>query len=280
MNYLKIEQISTLTKHILLFSFLGILLFPLYWMFIGSLQSIVGIMKVPPSFFPLNPTLKNYISLIRGSSFLLWMFNTVMVVVPMVLLSVITCSLAGFAFAVYRLDLLFGIFLISLMIPRTVMIVPLFGICSKLGISSSRLGAILPVSFSMMGIILMRNFVKSVPKSFLEAAWIDGAGDWTLLWRIILPIAKPVLGVIMILQSLAGLTDFLWQSLILRSSDQYTILIGVITQVYRTYNPILRINPIGVSLAGGMILFLPLFLIFLSFRKMFVGGIITGSVKG
>ena len=267
-------------KKLFLITFFILLLFPIYMMFIGSLSDIYGVMKMPPQLWPINPILDNYLKMLQWP-LLLWICNSLVVVIFSTLLSVLVSCSAGYVFAFYNFrfkNILWPLFLIGIMIPRISLIIPTFVIIRKLGLSGSLLAAILPIVFSPFGLYLARNYFESVPKSLLESARIDGAIESIILIKIIMPISKPIVTSLSLFASIGALQDFIWQMLVLQKDSVKTLLIGTISEVSRRGGGDLNINPLGRSFAVSIILMLPLIIVFLIANKYFLNSL-EGAIK-
>ena len=270
-------------KYIALILIASILLFPLYWMFTGSLQPIMGIIAMPPRFIPLVANFENYKILILNHPIVRWICNTLIIWAATVVLSVAITAMAGFAFSIYDFrfkKVIYWIFIASLMIPRQVMIIPLFVLSRGIGIVNTRLGAILPLLFWPFGILIFKTYCDGISKDIIDSGRIDGAGELRIIKDIIIPISKPAMGVLVLFKSLEVLGDFIWQMLVLQKESIQTLLIGIIFATERRgSDSVINLNPIGIQLAAGVILFIPLLIIFIFTSKYFVKDIKLGGIK-
>jgi len=271
-------------KYILLILITIILFFPMYWMFSGSFQNIIGIMKMPPDFIPKNITIENYKFILTYNPVLLWLANTILIVGTGTILSLLITAMAGYAFSVFKFTgkkILFWIFISSLMIPYIALFIPKFVLIRFLGLFNTWAGVILPLAFWPFGIMLFYKYANSVPSEILDSARLDGCTELQIIYKIMFPICKPILGALIIFQSLGFMNDFLWQNLILQDKNKQTLIVGLINSVRNvgSDNFAKRLNPIGHSLAIGVILFIPQLLIFISFSRYFIKGIAVGAIK-
>jgi len=266
-------------KIILVFVFI-LLLLPVYFMLVGSLQDINGVMKMPPDLFPKTVTAYNYISMLKWD-IATWTMNTIIVFIGTVVLSVFVSCSGAYVFAFYRFKykkFFWALFLIGIMIPRISLLIPLYVIMRKLGISGSLLAVVLPTVLSPVGLYLARNYFETVPISLLESARLDGANEFIILRKIVMPVSIPIVTALAVFSGIGALQDYLWQSLVLQSEQNQTLLVGLLKSVMQRGGGDLNINPIGRSLAVGMVLLLPLLLIFILANKYFVESI-GGAVK-
>lgn len=268
-------------KYIIIILCSLVLMFPLYLMFIGSFQKIEGIMKMPPNFIPRNPTWDNYKSLLTGIPLIRWSVNTIIISFSTVALTVLVTFSAGYAMAMmqrkYR-RFLYILFLIPIMIPGQSLLIPLYVTVRRLHIPNM-VACILPAIFSPVGVFLCMNYIDCIPRDIIGAARIDGARDSRIILSIVVPLSKPILACIAIFSFLGILGAYVWQYLLLRKEAQQTLLIGIIKTVMISVEPFMMLNPIGLQLAAGAILFMPLFIVFISFQKYFQGGLTLGGIK-
>jgi multiple sugar transport system permease protein len=165
------------------------------------------------------------------------------------------------------------------MTSRQILFVPLFLIIKKLGLQGTRIAVILPLVFSPVSIFLFKSFVDGIPKDLIDSARIDGAKERQILTRIMVPICKPVIAVIMLSCFMNVMGDYLWQMLLLQDEGKKTLLVGLLGSVMRQGRHFSQPNPIGLQLAAGVILFIPVFVVFCFFQKYFIKGISFGGVK-
>jgi len=260
-------------NRIILFFIMVIMLMPLYFMVIGSFQDIYGLFIMPPQFIPRNPTLANYVWVLN-QPLAVMLRNSGYVTVTTVILSVFISATGGYAFAFYKFPgkrILWPIALAGIMIPRMSMIIPLFVVCRKLGISGQLLAVILPASYMPVGMYLSRTYFESVPKSLLESARIDGASEAQILFRIVAPVSRPIITAIALFAGIQSLGDYLWQMLQLQRPRVHTLLIGLMRAVMLRGggDGSTNINPVGRSLAVAVVLTVPMLLIFFVANKYF-----------
>ena len=260
-----------------------VLLFPLYVMVVGSFTDIRGFLKRPPALLLNNPTLKNYKTILVGSPIALWGMNTLLVTGSTVVLSCLSVVMAGYCFARYPsrwVNAVYGLFLMSLMVPRNVLIIPLIMICRRLGISGTIAAAVLPCVFYPVGIFVYKRCIKSIPTDYEDNAMMDGAGEWAILTKVLFPMSKSAIAAIATFVALGSMQDYLWQFIVLQRVNRRTLVVGLIDRVYQTGNDIgLFINPIGTKMAAGVLIFAPLLLVYLFAHKKILEGIATGGIK-
>ncbi|MCI8831709.1 MAG: carbohydrate ABC transporter permease [Lachnospiraceae bacterium] len=251
-------------------------LFPFYWLITSSFKTSAGIFKMPPEWFPSTFHYKNYIDLFVGQPAFRWAFNSILVSVVTTLMVVICSSLAAYAFSKLEFkgkNILFALFIGALMIPKEIFIVPLFQIILKFNLSDSYMGMILPNVATTFGVFLLKGFFDSVPDSIRESGRLDGAKEMTIFIKLIMPIVKPGIGALFILNFVNVWNDYLWQMLIARSKDMMTLMVG-------TASIMQEISPnYAYKMAGATVASLPMLLIFIFFQRYFTKGITMGAVK-
>jgi multiple sugar transport system permease protein len=260
-----------------------IMLFPLYWMVVGSVQNIEGIMRSPPSFIPTTLTIQNYINVLVNQPILRWLINTLVISAGIVVGSLVVSIMAGYAFATNKgigFEILFWITIGTIMVPRATLIIPMFTIMKGLHLSGTRIAAVLPVLLYPFGIFFMRNYIKQLPKELFESARLDGASEFRIMWQIITPVSSPAIATILAIQLIASLSDYLWQFLVLQDQAKKTLIVGIISRVMqRSEGGTWQGNPIGSMLASGVVLFIPMLALFTIFQKYLIGDRISGGLK-
>ncbi len=276
-RYIKKMETSDLVLSILVILGAVLNLFPLYWLITSSFKTSAGIYKMPPDWFPKTFNLGNYKELFVGQPAFRWAFNSIVVSVVSTVLVIICSSLAAYAFSKIKFKgsmTLYLIFICSLMLPKEIFIVPLFKIIQALNWSDSYAGMIAPTVASCFGVFLLKGFFDSVPDSIRESGKIDGANELTIFARLVLPIVKPGLGALFILNFVNVWNDYLWQMLMARTKSMKTLMVG-------TASLMQEINPnFAYKMAGATVACIPMLIVFLVFQRYFTGGITMGAEKG
>ncbi|TPQ17515.1 carbohydrate ABC transporter permease [Streptomyces sporangiiformans] len=251
---------------------------PLLWALSGSFKTRGDIFEYPPKLLPSPATLDNYRSLLTDQPFGRWFLVSTVVALLATVVSVFVCALAGYGFAKFRFagkQLLFGVMFSSLSIPFAVILVPLFVILVKTGLGSPWFALIVPWVAPAFGIFMMQQYiVQSVPDEILEAARIDGASEFGIFRRVVLPLLRPSLGALGVWQFLQSYNSFLWPLVLVSDSSQYTLPLGLQT-LFRAEN-----RQYDLVLAGAVLAVLPAVLVFVVLRKQLLEGLSTGAVKG
>lgn len=259
----------------------GILMIsPLVWMVSASFKPLNEIYAYPPTVIPQTFTTANYDRLFTDWPFWNWYGNSLVVAVVTTIAVLFFTSLGGFGFAKYRFKgsrLLFVILLGSTMIPFQLILIPLFILMSQLGWTNSYQALIIPFMAPALGIFLMRQFMVSIPSELLEAARIDGASEFTIYRRIVLPLARPALAAQAVLTFLGSWNSFLWPLAVVRNQQTMTLpvgMAGMIGGVTAGSEP-----PIGATMAAATLVTVPVILVFLSVQKQYIAGLTAASVK-
>lgn len=274
-NKKKKEKIDiVLNSLVILFAVLN--LFPLYWLFTSSLKNSSDVVKMPPDWFPKTITFSNYVDVFNNQPAFRWAFNSIFVSLVSTIALIIVSCLAAYAFSKLKFkgkNVIFIIFISSLMVPKEVMIVPLFRIIQDLGMVNSLNGMIWPNVATAFGVFMLKGFFDSIPDSLRESAKIDGASEFTVFYRIMLPMVKPGIGALFILNFVQVWNDYLWQLVVGQDENSKTLMVGIATLMQ-------DLNPnFAYKMAGATVAAVPMLLIFIFFQRYFTSGISIGAVK-
>jgi len=256
----------------------AIFLFPLLWMVSTSLKSTGEIFNPGLNLIPAHPTLENYRVAFSALPLLRNFFNSVFIATSFTVLSLFFCSLAGFAFAKLQFPGRNGLFLVllgTMMVPGLVGLLPSFVIMSKLGWVDTYQAVIVPGVANAFGIFFMRQYIQEIPDELLDAARLDGCSNFTIYWRLVVPLIRPALTALSIMQFMQSWNNFLWPLMVLRSNAMYTIVLAVASLPAANFN-----TPWGAIMAGTTVAVVPLVLFFLAFQKQFVAGVMRVGLKG
>lgn len=262
--------------HIFLLIGVVISLGPFYWMVVGATNPSGDVLSFPPKLIPGNYLLENYKNLSESIDILKAVFNSSAISIIFVFVSLIVCSTAGYAFAKYNFkgkNLIFGAFLLAMMVPYQATIIPLFQLFGSLDWINTFQGVIVPQICYPFAIFLFRQNMKGIPDSLLEAARIDGAGELFIFSRIVLPIMKPALAAVGIFLFTHQWNNFMWPLIVMTTQENYTLPVALAT--------LAGLNSIdyGQLMLGTTISVIPVMVVFLILQKHFVSGILGGSVK-
>ena len=250
---------------------------PLLWMVSVSFMPAGEASRFPPPLLPSATTLDNYHEMFGRTGMARNFANSVLVSVAITLGSLLVNTLAGYAFAKLRFagrERIFQLLLAALVIPAQVAMLPLFLLMKQLGLVNSYGGVIVPALAGVFGIFLVRQYARSIPDELLEAARIDGAGEWRIFFRIVLPMLKPVLVTLAIFTFMAAWNDFMWPLIVLTDQEHYTLPVAL-ASLSREH-----IMDVEMMMAGAVVTVLPVLLLFLLLQRYYIQGLLLGSVKG
>lgn len=268
-------------KKIILYIFLiisGLItLMPFLWMLSASFMFDGHASVYPPRFFPDDFTLIQYKTLFTKLNVAKNFFNSAFVTVSVTFISLFFNSMAGYAFAKYRFkgkNSLFNLLLSSMVIPAQVTMLPLFLMLKEMGFINTYMAIIIPGLANMFGIFLIRQYALSIPDSLIESARIDGATDFQIYRKIIIPLCLPILVTLAIFTFMTTWNDFLWPLISLTDNSMYTLPVALANLMGE------HVKDPELMMAGSVITILPVLIVFLFLQKYYMKGIMMGSVKG
>lgn len=253
---------------------------PLVWMLSASFKPLNEIYRYPPTVFPERFTWGNYKRLFDDWPFWHWYLNSILVAITLTAAQLFFCSLAGFGFAKYQFRgsrPLFILLLGSSMIPFPLLLIPLFIMTSDLHWTDSYMALVIPFMAPALGIFLMRQFILSIPSELMESARMDGASEFGIYWRVMLPLMRPALATLAVLQFLGSWNNFLWPLTVLRKAENMTFPVGLnamLGSVTAGSEP-----PIGANMAGATLVTIPVILLFIAVQRQYIAGLTAASVK-
>ncbi len=277
MNWPKYIRISNnVLLHIAIYFVAFISIAPFLWMILTSVKDMADIFTYPPKWWPDEFHFDNYVKAFEAAPFGRFYLNSIMVASLVTIGQLITCSMAAFAFARLHFrgrDALFYIFLGTMMIPYNVTMIPSFMVLYWLGWIDSYQALIVPGLASAFGTFLLRQFFLTIPRELEEAAYIDGASRFIVLWRIIVPLAKPALATLAIFTFMGVFNDFIWALIVLNSEEMYTVQLGL--AIFRDR----YVTQWDLLMAGSVTAVLPILIIFFFAQKYFIKGITLSGLK-
>ncbi|HLV33805.1 MAG TPA: carbohydrate ABC transporter permease [Spirillospora sp.] len=264
---------------ILLFVIAFFMLMPFVWLVTSSLKTQVNIFQYPPQWIPDPIMWENYPNALTAKPFGLYFKNTVTIVALNVLAVVFSASFCAYGFARIRFpgrDFWFGVVLATLFLPYAILIVPSFIIFSRLGWVDTILPLTVPLFFGggAFNIFLLRQFFRTIPEELADAARIDGASEFGIYWRIMLPLSKPALITVAIFQFLFAWNDLLGPIIFLRSQQNFTIAVGLAgfqSQLSNSWD---------LLMAASTAMTLPVIILFFLAQRYFIRGIVMTGLKG
>lgn len=255
---------------------IGVMLLPYFWMVSSSLKTGTEVFELPIRWVPREIQWVNFPAALSRGSFVTYFANSGIVAVAVTAANILFCSLAGYGLAKFRFplrELCFRFILSTLMLPLEIVLVPTFLVVQQLGMVNTLGGLILPLAVDAFGIFLMRQYIKDLPDSLIEAARLDGCSEFGIFWRIILPNCKPALGALALLAFRDNWDQFLWPYIVASSDDLKTFPLGLAQMEgidSAAYHEIMAIAVIGM---------IPMAILFLFFQRAFVRGIALSGLK-
>lgn len=253
------------------------MIMPFVWMILGSFKTSAEIRQYPTNFWPIDPTMDNYTQLFGRLDFATFFTNSIIVAFFVTVGNIVFSSMVGYALAKLEFRgkrLLFVLVLGTLMVPGVVTFVPLFVLTANLGLVNSYPGLILPFLITPLGVFLMRQFMLSLPDDIIEAARIDGAGEWRIFLRVIMPLCGPAVATLTILTFLGSWNNFLWPLVVATTEDKYTLPVAL--ALYSTGQ---NAAQYGLMMAGAVVVVVPVLLVFVVLQRYFVQGIALTGIK-
>ncbi len=250
---------------------------PFIWMVLGSIKTQGELLQSPPTFLPEVPTWDNFVRLFERLDFAHYFKNSAVVAVCVTAGNLIFCSMLGYALAHLEFPgkrTIFGSVLGTLMIPGLVTFIPQFVLVVNLGLANSISALILPFLVGPFGVFLMRQFFQGIPRELLEAARIDGAGEFRIFFTVFLPLAGPAVATLGILTFLGSWNNFLWPLVVASTEEMYTLPVAL-ALVSTGQNQ----TDYGLLLAGASLVILPILVVFLFLQRYFIEGIANTGIK-
>jgi ABC-type glycerol-3-phosphate transport system permease component len=277
------RKISKLVVNVLMYGFLILIslymILPFFWMLTTSLKPENEIFASPPILVSSNMNLDAYKTIILDGNILRVLLNTFIIASCATIIRLFFCSLGGFGFAKYKFlgkGPLFAILVATLVIPFSITLVPLFVVMVQLKWTNTFLPLIIPGAASAFGIFFMRQYISTIENELLDAARIDGASEFAIFTRIIIPIVAPGMTSLGLIFFMGAWNDFLWPLVILKKPELFTLPIAINQMIQSMIG-----RPVySQQMAAAVISIIPLLIIFLVFQRRFVEGITAGAIKG
>ncbi|HAB0847647.1 TPA_asm: carbohydrate ABC transporter permease [Listeria monocytogenes] len=251
------------------------MILPFIWMVLSSLKTDAEILKIPPTIWPETFTLDNFTKLFTEMDFAIYLKNT-LIIVFFSFFGLFLNAMAGYGFAKFKFkgkNKLFYLVLATMMIPGQVTIIPVYLLLNAAGLTNTMTGIVLPGLVGAFGIFLFRQFMSTISDDLLEAARLDGASEFYIFWRIVIPISRPVLAVQGILTFIAGWNSFLWPLIIANDEKFYTLSVGL--QLLKGQYG----SNYALQMAGATFMVIPIILIFMTFQKYILKGFNVSGMK-
>jgi multiple sugar transport system permease protein len=251
---------------------------PFVWMLLGSLKTQSELTQVPPTWLPADPTFDNYSRMWSRLAFPRFFLNSAVIACAITVANLVFTSMVGYALAKLRFagrDQLFLLVMGTLLVPTSVTMVPLFVLITKLGLLDTYWAVILPSAAAPVGVFLMRQFMLSIPDDLIEAGRVDGASEWFIFWRIVMPLSVPALAANAIITFLPAWNALLWPLIVLQSQDKYTLPVALAIFAKGQFQA-----DYGLLMAGSVVLVVPVIFLFLLLQKRFTQSVAMTGIKG
>lgn len=274
----KLKKIVSLAQYYIIALILALIVgMPFFWMIITSLKSRGAIMSIPVEWIPKEPSLDSYIRLFSIPNFAMSILNSFYLALICTSANLLCAAMAAFALTKIPFKgqkLVFSLYLTAMMLPGQVTFIPIFIIMAKLGLTNSLNAFVLLQFFNAFSIFMLRQHMKTIDKSYLEAAVIDGAGLWYIFWRIMLPLCSPALATLGILSFMGSWNDYLLPLVLLsdRAKATLPVILSSMSGQYGTqYN---------IMMAGSLLSIMPILIVYICMQKYFKAGLTAGGIKG
>ncbi|SIS87008.1 carbohydrate ABC transporter membrane protein 2, CUT1 family [Virgibacillus pantothenticus] len=248
---------------------------PFIWMITSAFKPESEALRIPPTLLPEHPTLENFRHLFTELNFLVYLRNT-LIIVFFSFIGLLFNGMAGYGFAKFEFngrEKIFYLVLATMMIPGQVTMIPVYLLLNGIGLTNTLPGIILPGLVAAFSIFLFRQFMTTIPTDLIEAARLDGAGEFYIFFRLIIPIAKPIFAVQGILAFIGAWNSFLWPLIVANDESLYTLSVGL-SLLQGQYG-----NNFALQMAGAAFMVVPIIIIFSFFQKYIVEGFTMSGIK-
>jgi ABC-type glycerol-3-phosphate transport system permease component len=257
---------------------LVIALAPMLYVVSASLKPGRTLIEYPPQWIPDSLYLRNFTHLFSNTDFLRWVANTMVIATTVMVLKLFIDSMAAYALAKMRFvgeRLVFGLMLCTIMIPPSLLLIPLYFVMRDIGLLDTYWALILPALANPVGVFILRAFIRGVPEELEDAARIDDASPWQVYRHVIIPAIRPGLVIVASYVFLVQYVDFVWPLVATQSDSKLLVSTGLATLKPRTINV-----DWGLASAASVLSMVPVTLVFLAFQRRLVGGSLAAGLKG
>lgn len=266
---------SRLLQYTILTGLALLCVFPFWWTLVTAISTEGNIFAFPPTFWPRAPSLANFVEVFH--SIPMWNFyrNSLLITLSTVFWKLLVCSLAAYPLARMKFrgqKLVFGLIIATMVLPSEVNFLTNFITLTRLGLVNTYTGVILPNVVNAVAILLLKQAFEEVPQDLIDAARVDGASEWVIFWRVVLPLITPWLATVGILSGVEAWNEYIWPSIVLSKPESFPLSAGVL-YLRGTYGSSTR-----VVAAGTILTVLPILLAFLFTQRFFMRGM-DGAVK-
>ena len=263
--------------HLALIIGLVVVITPFVWMILSSFKLTAELRRYPTSWIPKDPTLQNYRDLFTRLDFPRYFLNSTVAALAVTAGNLLFCSMLGYALAKLQFPgkrVLLAVLLATMMIPVVVTFMPLFVIVSNMNLANTRWGLILPFLVGAFGAFLMRQYMLGIPNELLDAARVDGAGEYTIFFRVVLPLCGPALASLGVLTFLANWNSFLWPLVVASTEDMYTLPVAL-----ALFSIGQQESNVALQMAGAVVVVIPIIVLFFAMQRFVIRGVATTGLK-
>jgi multiple sugar transport system permease protein len=249
---------------------------PFFLMLSNAFKTSAEIVRIPPTLFPRDPSFDSFRTVIEEAPYFRWFGNSLLVSITVTLLVLLTSSLAGYIFAKFSFpgrDVIFVVLLMTMMVPFPVLLIPSYLIVNELGLINSLWALIVPGIASAFGIFLMRQFIAGIPNDLIEAARIDGASEWAIYARIIVPLSRPPMAALGIFTFLAAWNDYLWPLIVINDQEKSTLPLAL------TFFNDQHSTRYDLVMAAAAMAVIPVIIVFVVFQRQIVNALVLAGLK-
>lgn len=270
-------SVSKVLYYVVMIALSFFMVLPLFWMITTSLKDSGALTAIPIEWIPKKVTLDSFRKLFEIFPFGKAFLNSVIVSVSITIVNVFSACMAAYVFAKIPFkgrELLFGIFLITMMIPGSVTLIPNYLILRSFHLLNSYLGLVLPSFFNIFGIFMLRQSMRQIPDDFIDAAVIDGASQWKIFFNVIIPLSRPMIATLFVITFMGAWNDYLWPLIVLTDKNKMTlpVALSMLNGQYSTeYN---------LLMAGALISIVPIIIVYAFAQRYFEEGLTAGGLKG
>ncbi|UOQ87430.1 carbohydrate ABC transporter permease [Gracilibacillus salinarum] len=248
---------------------------PFIWMVLSSFKTEQEVLSIPPTLFPQDPTMEHFVNLFQNLNFDVYLLNT-LIIVACSMIGLFLNTMAGYGFGKFQFkgkETWFVVVLITMMLPGQVTMIPTYLLLNEMGLTNTMTGIVLPGLIAAFNIFLIRQFMVTIPDDLIEAARLDGAGEFYIFTRIIIPLSMPILAVQVILTFIGAWNSFLWPLIVANDEALYTLSVGL--ALLKDQN----VTNYGLQMAGSTFMVLPILIIFIIFQKYIIEGFNVSGIK-
>jgi ABC-type glycerol-3-phosphate transport system permease component len=253
-----------------------IFMLPFFLMLSNAFKTSAEIIRIPPTFIPRDPSFSSFRTVLTEAPYERWFLNSLFVSLTITGLVLMTSSLAGYIFAKFTFpgrNVLFVLLLITMMVPFPVLLIPSYLVVNELGLINSLWALIVPGMASAFGIFLMRQFIAGIPTDLIEAARLDGASEWAIWARIIVPLSRPPMAALGIFTFLSAWNDYLWPLIVINDLHKSTLPLAL------TFFNSQHAQRYDLVMAAASMAVIPVIIVFILFQRQIVNALVLAGLK-